>query len=193
MGKVQVAVFQESKKGSVYCGDSYFYNETDKMFTCAVADGLGSGEFARESSQIVIDIIKNNPKFTDKQLVKLCNEQLVGRRGVVVGILRLDFITQHFTFSSIGNIGLVVVTNDKKKRNLPERGYLAGYERSLGVMQGSFTEQTNFIMFSDGVRESELSKPYMMYEDVEQLVHTFSMVNDHSRFDDTTLIAMRYE
>src|SRR5690625_7245298 len=102
MGKVQVAVFQESKKGAVYCGDSYFYNETDKMFTCAVADGLGSGEFAKESSQIVIDIIKNNPRSTDKQLVKLCNEQLVVRRGVVVGHLRLAFIVLYFNFSSIG-------------------------------------------------------------------------------------------
>src|SRR5690625_7481887 len=112
------------------------------MFTCAVADGLGSGESDKAPAQIVTDIIKNNPRSTDKQLVKLCNEQLVGRRGVVVGILRLDFITQHFTFSSIGNIGLVVVTNDKKKRNLPERGYLAGYERSLGVMQGSDRKST---------------------------------------------------
>lgn len=194
MKKVEVAVFQEKKKGTPYCGDSYFYIETDQMFICAIADGLGSGEFAKESSQIVMDTIQNNLMLPEKQLFKICNQRLMGRRGVVVGILRLDFITEHFTYSSIGNIGLIIVSNDKrKKRNIPNRGYLAGYERPFGVMKGKFTKQTNFIMFSDGVEETELSQPFLLYEDVEDLVKTFGIVSNSLRADDTTLVAMRYK
>lgn len=194
MDKVEVAAFQESKKGTRYCGDSYFYFENDNHFTCAIADGLGSGEFARESSQIVINIIKDNLNHSNKQLVQMCNERLVGRRGVVVGILRLNLTTKQFTFSSIGNIGLIIVTkNQVRKRNIPHRGYLAGYERTLGVMKGTFEEQTNFIMYSDGVEESELSKSFLVYEEVEDIINTFEMVYGRARFDDTTFIAMRYE
>src|SRR5699024_10385072 len=68
--KVQVAVYQKAKSNNYYCGDSYFYTETENEFVCALADGLGSGEFAKESSQAVIDIIRNNINANVEQHVK---------------------------------------------------------------------------------------------------------------------------
>src|SRR5690625_4795430 len=119
--KVQVAVYQKAKSNNYYCGDSYFYTETENEFVCALADGLGSGEFAKESSQAVIDIIRNNINATVEQLVKKSNEQLVGKRGVVLGILKINFEAQSYSFSSIGNIGIMTITNcKKKKRNIPK-------------------------------------------------------------------------
>lgn len=113
--KVEVSVFQKAKKGNYLCGDSYFYIETENEFVCALADGLGSGEFAKESSQIVIDIIRNNIGATVEELVKICNAKLMGKRGVVLGILRMDYRTQISGFSSIGNIGIMSITKDKKR------------------------------------------------------------------------------
>src|SRR5690625_7523206 len=88
--KINVAVYERAKGTNVMSGDSYFYQEADDTFICAIADGLGSGQFAKESSEIVIDTIKNNPDLSDRELGRLCSEQLVGRRGVVLGVLRLD-------------------------------------------------------------------------------------------------------
>lgn len=191
--KVDVSVFQKPKKGNFHCGDSYFYKETENEFICALADGLGSGEFAKESSQIVIDIIQNNVHFTVEQLVKACNEQLQGKRGVVLGILKLDFQTQVSTFSSIGNIGIMSITNDKKKkRNIPNSGYLAGYNRPFKVMNQKLENGMNFVMFSDGVLDKELSQCFFANKDVRSITRSYERMIDKDRHDDTTLIVMRY-
>lgn len=120
---VFVSVYQQPKQGNTFCGDSYFYNETEDHFICAIADGLGSGEYAMESSQAVIDIIKENNHVSVEELVRKSNEILYGKRGVVLGILKMDFRSEVYSFSSIGNIGIMTVTDDRvKKRNIPNTG-----------------------------------------------------------------------
>ncbi|MFB4168138.1 SpoIIE family protein phosphatase [Virgibacillus sp. JSM 102003] len=192
---VDVAIFQKAKKGRYYCGDSYFYTETEDVFVCALADGLGSGEFAKESSQIVIDIIKNNIHTTVEQLIKKSNELLTGKRGAVIGILKMDFHSRHYSFSSIGNIGVLTITeNGKKKRNIPNTGYLAGYHRPFKVVTDRLEPEMNLIMFSDGVSDNDLSQPFLLNKDVNQVTDAYANhVSGKVRNDDTTLIAIRYE
>lgn len=192
--KVQVAIYQKAKQNNYHCGDSYFYTETKEEFVCALADGLGSGEFAKESSQAVIDIIRSNIHATVEQLVKKSNEQLQGKRGVVLGILKINFNARSYSFSSIGNIGVMTITKShKKKRNIPYAGYLAGYHRPFKVVQEKLEPNMNFIMFSDGVLDRDLSQRYFLYQDVQEITQAFAVAADGAREDDTTLIAMRYE
>lgn len=191
--KVQVSVYQRPKKGNYSCGDSYFYTETENEFVCAIADGLGSGDLAKESSQVVIDIIKRNPYATVEQLVKMCNKELLDKRGVVLGILKLDFKLKMYSFSSIGNIGVMSVTKDKKKRrNIPNAGYLAGYPRSFKVEQKQLETEMNFIMFSDGVVDKELSQCYFTNKDIHKITEMYELTSDKVKHDDTTLITIRY-
>lgn len=192
---VEVAIFQKAKKGQYYCGDSYFYTETENEFVCALVDGLGSGEFAKESSQIVIDIIKNNIHITVEQLIKKSNQQLTGKRGAVIGILKMEFHSRRYSFSSIGNIGVLTITeNGKKKRNIPNAGYLAGYHRPFKVVTDRLEPEMNLIMFSDGVSDNDLSQHFLLNKDVNQVTNAYANhVNGEVRKDDTTLIAIRYE
>ncbi|WP_087974538.1 SpoIIE family protein phosphatase [Oceanobacillus rekensis] len=192
--KVDVSVYQKPKKGNYQCGDSYFYRETEDEFLCAIADGLGSGEFAKESSQIVIDIIKSNNQATVEQLVKVCNSQLQGKRGVVIGILKINFKNKIYSFSSIGNIGIMSITDDKvKKRSIPNAGYLAGYQRAFKVRTEKLESNMNFIMFSDGVLDKELSQCFFLNKNVDSITKAYEQTSNEIKADDTTLIAMRYE
>lgn len=192
--KVQVSAYQRPKEGNYTCGDSYFYIETESEFVCAIADGLGSGDFAKESSQVVIDIIKSNINATVEQLVKRCNKELLDKRGVVLGILKLDFKSSIYSYSSIGNIGVMSVTKDgKKKRNIPNAGYLAGYPRSFKVEQRKLETETNFIMFSDGVLDKELSQGFFTNKDIQSIIQMYELTSGKIKHDDTTLITMRYE
>lgn len=191
--RIRVSVYQKAKKGNYYCGDSYFYAETEKEFVCAIADGLGSGEFARESSQIVIKIIENNLQANVEQLMKLCNKQLFRKRGVVLGLLKVSFASGTYSFSSIGNIGMLTVSSEgKKKRSIPNTGYLAGYPRPFKVTNGQLEPRMNFLMFSDGVTDADLSKTFMVYRNVDEITTTFADMHGESKNDDTTLIAMNY-
>jgi phosphoserine phosphatase RsbX len=192
--KVDVSVFQKAKQGNYYCGDSYFYAESDNEFICAIADGLGNGEFAKESSQIIVDIIKENLGVSVEQLVELCNKKLQGKRGAVLGILKINFTSQRYTYSSIGNIGVItVMKNKKKKRNIPNVGYLAGIKRTFKVEEGKIESGMSFIMYSDGVSDKELSQDYFTLDNVHRITETFAQEGLKARDDDTTLIVMRYE
>lgn len=191
--KVQVSVYQQSKSGEVYCGDSYYYKESNNKFICVLVDGLGSGKLAAESSEIVIHMFKKNIDQTNEQIMKKINKQLSSKRGVVLGILKIDFDAHKWTFSSIGNIGLLVITSNREKiRSIPSTGYLASYPREFNVFQRALENGMNFIMFSDGVMDQELSNRHILTKDVNDLVKMFSPLNDSNRKDDTTLIAMRY-
>lgn len=192
--RVDVSVFQEPKDGNSCCGDSYFYNETEDQFICAIADGLGSGKYALESSQAVMDIIKENNDVSVTELVKRSNEMLSGKRGVVLGILKIDFTSQTYSFSSIGNIGVMTITDGNvRKRNIPNSGYLAGYKRPIKVVNYPLRKRTTFIMFSDGVKDKELAQYFFLDTDVKNITRTYQKTTNNIRDDDTTLIAIRYD
>ncbi|MDY0406890.1 SpoIIE family protein phosphatase [Virgibacillus sp. 179-BFC.A HS] len=193
MEKVQVSVYQQAKSGESYCGDSFYYVETADKFICALADGLGSGQYAKESSQIVIDIIRDNMDASIQQLMSICNKALIGKRGVVLGILKMNFRTNVYSYASIGNIGILYVDNNrKKKRSIPNSGFLTGYPKPFRIMEGKLEEGMNFIMFSDGVTDIDLMQKYLLSRDVTDITESFSFAHDGPKADDTTLIAMRY-
>ncbi|MFD1851833.1 protein phosphatase 2C domain-containing protein [Oceanobacillus bengalensis] len=190
--KIEIAVFQKAKTGKSCCGDSYFYTETEDGFVCALADGLGSGQYAKESSAIVIDTIKESADATVEQLVEIANTKLIGKRGAVLGIFKVDFHTMICSFSTIGNIGAVIATKDKKKRIVPNIGYLGSSQRTFKVIQEEIEPGTNFIMFSDGVKDLELSNVYFSHEDIRDIIKSYEHISEEERQDDTTLIAMRF-
>ncbi|GAE93568.1 phosphoserine phosphatase RsbX [Gracilibacillus boraciitolerans JCM 21714] len=158
--KIDISIFQKSKKGNFFCGDSYFYHEADNTFICALADGLGSGEHAKESSQIVMDVIQDNRNETVSTMMKKSNKKLVGKRGVVLGILQMDLDTKQYFYSSIGNIGLMTISSDSvKRRNIPQVGFLSGYERPFKVVSDKLEDDMIFVMFSDGLMKEKYQTP----------------------------------
>lgn len=191
--KIDVSVFQKPKEGNSCCGDSYFFVETEKHFICALADGLGSGVYAMESSRIVMDIIKRNHTISVEEIVNLSNQMLIGKRGVVLGVLKIDFTMNTYSFWSIGNIGIITINKDREKvRNIPIAGYLSGYRRPIKVKSYKLEKGTTFIMYSDGVEDKELSPCFYTNKNVKLITKAFELTSEKQRKDDTTLIAMRY-
>ncbi|PWU68074.1 SpoIIE family protein phosphatase [Gracilibacillus dipsosauri] len=191
--QVEVSVFQKAKDDNYYCGDSYFYKEVDGTFICALADGLGSGKYANESSQLVVDIIREYSTLPLKLIMKKCNESLFGKRGVVLGILQIDLETQEYAYTSIGNIGLMTITADSiKKRTIPQAGYLSGYERPVKIVKDRVEDGMIFVMFSDGVTSKEISNSYFLHKEVNHITDTFAYLYQNKLNDDTTLIAMKF-
>lgn len=73
------------------CGDSFFIKTTEEYLICALADGLGSGERANESSAAISSLVEKNDDKDVEDLMKLCNEELRDKRGATVSILKVDF------------------------------------------------------------------------------------------------------
>nr|WP_079707981.1 indirect negative regulator of sigma-B activity [Paraliobacillus ryukyuensis] len=190
---MDISVFQQPKKGNYYCGDSYYYAETEDGFICALADGLGSGEFAKESSQAVMDVIKTNTKSSIEHIIKQCTQQLAGKRGAVLGILKVDFQEMNYSFSSIGNIGMMTISDESvKNRNIPNAGYLGGYPKPFKILRDKISDKMVFVMFSDGVNSLDLSSRFFLGKDVDKITESFSHYFSPIPSDDTTLIVMKY-
>ncbi|MDQ0352983.1 negative regulator of sigma-B (phosphoserine phosphatase) [Alkalibacillus filiformis] len=193
--RMEIATFQKPKKGNYHSGDSYFYVETDDGFLCALADGLGSGEVAKNSADTVIDVIKNSYTKPLDELVHLANEALFGHhlRGCVLGILRVDYREQFYSYVSVGNISVIAVDHHgKKRRNIPVPGYLSGVKKPVKVHYGELQNGSVFFMFSDGVNERKLTKEFYSHQTMDLTIQWFTLQQEQYMDDDTTLIAMKY-
>jgi phosphoserine phosphatase RsbX len=150
---IEVLVSQSSKNGMAFCGDDYFFLHTEEYFICVLADGLGSGEHAYESSHAVIEQVKANHELDVETLMGVCNQVLVGKRGAAVSILKIHFAKNEFVYSSVGNIRFFLYNPsvDKLVYPLPVTGYLSGRKQVYRTQKFKCEPNAKFILHSDGL------------------------------------------
>ncbi|UTW70486.1 hypothetical protein KHA80_08850 [Anaerobacillus sp. HL2] len=105
----EVASYQVAKEKNLWCGDSFFYLETEHYFICAVSDGLGSGMIAHTSSKIVMSYIRKNHDQDLTELMSECNDLLINKRGVVLSIIKVDYLNKEISYSNMGNINCIFI------------------------------------------------------------------------------------
>ncbi|WP_377891880.1 SpoIIE family protein phosphatase [Alkalihalobacillus sp. R86527] len=170
--QLTVAAYQKAKDGNLMCGDSYFVEETKDHFICAVADGLGSGDLARDSSLAAINVVKEHQEENVDELMKLANEEMKGKRGCVLSVFKLNLQTRQMEFSGIGNINLIVYHPDGRIiRPISYSGYLSGKLQKVKVQNIEYPRGSSFITFSDGVQIS--SKNHAMIAKFDTVEESF--------------------
>ena len=149
---VEIASFQEAKNNNAWCGDAFLCIETDEYFICAISDGLGSGQLAHNASQLVISYIKENHHEPLVFLMDRCNELLLNKRGVVLSIVKVDFINKEIIYSNTGNINCIFyTTNGILTRTIPKRGFLCGRKSSFTTQHIPYDKGMRFVLFTDGI------------------------------------------
>ncbi|WP_110926401.1 PP2C family serine/threonine-protein phosphatase [Bacillus massiliglaciei] len=187
--RIDLLVSQSSKNNMSFCGDDYFFLLKDDFFLCVLADGLGSGEFAYESSHSVIEEVKANPDMDVEELMALCNQSLLSKRGAAVSILKVFFETREFIYSSVGNIRFFLYNPEKDQITfpVPVTGYLSGRRQNYRTRSFTFEKGAKFLLHSDGVRlqgaKSILSKKLTLEQMAYQILDDNPITSD-----DTTLI-----
>lgn len=149
---IEVRIFQQAKGGNNECGDTYFSLLQEKYFICAIADGLGNGPIARQSSQIIQTILQEYHSETIDELLYRCNEYMVGKRGAAVAIVKVDFISKTIQYSCVGNVRFYMLHDGNKMiYPLPVMGYLSGRPQKLNTQEYPYKKGDTFLMHSDGV------------------------------------------
>lgn len=150
---VEVYAHQRTKKGNDYCGDSYFYTNTEEYFICVLADGLGSGENAFDSSTAVISVVEKYHHEDVEALMKRCNEMLVEKRGAAVAIFKVYFSQKEFVYSCVGNIRFYLYSSSGQLTYpVPVTGYLSGKPQNFRTQSYPYEENSKFLLYSDGFR-----------------------------------------
>jgi phosphoserine phosphatase RsbX len=149
---VHTLAFQLPKAGKSCCGDSFFIKTTEEYLICALADGLGSGERANESSAAISSLVEKNDDKDVEDLMRLCNEELRDKRGATVSILKVDFKKREFTYSSVGNIRFILCApTGTYIYPLPILGYLSGKPQKYRTQTYTYEQGSKFIIHTDGL------------------------------------------
>ncbi|RFU60641.1 PP2C family serine/threonine-protein phosphatase [Peribacillus glennii] len=187
--ELEVIASQSSKNEMPYCGDDYFIMNTKEYFLCVLADGLGSGKFAYESSSAVTEAVKTHHENGVQTLMSLGNEALVNKRGAAVSVLKIYYDTKEFVYSSVGNIRFFLYNPDSDKLvyPLPVTGYLSGRAQKYHTQRFKYEPYAKFILHSDGLQLKGAKSILKTYSSLE---HSSRMIlqNNPIHSDDTTLI-----
>ncbi|WP_338779506.1 PP2C family serine/threonine-protein phosphatase [Metabacillus sp. FJAT-52054] len=168
--RVRALAFQLQKKGKVLCGDSFFMKTTEDYFVCSLADGLGSGELAHESSQAISDLVEMHHEENVEQLLIRCNQALKEKRGATVSIFKMAFADQQLSYGSIGNIRFVLYNPAGDfVYPLPVLGYMSGKPQKFKINSYSYQPGAKFIVHSDGLKISAIKSLLRDYDTVEHI------------------------
>ncbi|MGP1910292.1 PP2C family serine/threonine-protein phosphatase [Metabacillus sp. JX24] len=185
---VYAYAYQIQKEGKTLCGDSFLIKATEDYFICAVADGLGSGERAYESSSAIKEVIEEYHAEDVELLIAKSNEVLKNKRGATVAIFKAYFGQNMFTFSSVGNIRFVLYSpSGKYVYPLPVLGYMSGKPQKFSVHTYSYDAGAKFILHSDGLNipaVKSLLKDHQTIEDISNHLEPYTK----SRQDDLTYV-----
>lgn len=187
--EIEFLASQSSKNGMPYCGDDYFFINTDDYFLCVLADGLGSGQFAYDSSSAVTEIVKTNHNESVATLMSLANDVLLNKRGAAVSVLKLYYDTKEFVYSSVGNIRFFLYNpeSDKLVYPLPVTGYLSGRNQKYQTQRFKYEPNAKFILHSDGLQIQGAKSILKTYGSLEQKARVI-LENNTVHSDDTTFI-----
>jgi phosphoserine phosphatase RsbX len=186
---VDVLVYQEAKTGNLDSGDTYYIYKDDDYLLCAIADGLGNGPVAKESADVMPEILANNLNESLDDLLLLCNERMFQKRGAAVAIVRADLKNKTISYSCVGNIKFYMYQSktDKMIYPLPVMGYLSGRKQKFRTQTYSYSEKDKFLMHSDGVELKNPKETLKRANSTKCLYESLIDIIKHG--DDATFIA----
>lgn len=194
---MDLAIIHKAKTNGTIIGDMYFVSP-EAPWLLIVADGLGSGEKARNAANIPIELAKNmcletsfaaessrEKMFSD--LFLECHQKLRRSRGAVMAGVVLEPTRQLLTFCGVGNVRLVIAGG--KSKYLSSHPGIIGVQmpRRITASQFSTEEYTAGFLFSDGISlRSVLRAAAVPDRPVQLLADEIDSLNGNE--DDRTLL-----
>lgn len=187
--KLELIAGVHSKNGNSFCGDTYFFAQEGSTFICLLADGLGSGRYAYESSQAAAEIVKRDwLSESIEEMMNLINTAMFQKRGAAVALFKIDFETRKFEYTCVGNIRFYLYAKDGRLTYpLPVTGYLSGRPQRYRMERFTYEPGSKFLVHSDGVNLLN-TKELMRYRNAEQIAAELDAVALQSNDDATFLV-----
>lgn len=187
--KLELIAGVHSKNGNSFCGDTYFFAQEGSSFVCLLADGLGSGRYAYESSQAAAEIVKRDWQAESiEEMMNLINTAMFQKRGAAVALFKIDFETRKFEYTCVGNIRFYLYAKDGKLTYpLPVTGYLSGRPQRYRMERFTYEPGSKFLVHSDGVNLLN-TKELMRYRNAEQIAAELDAIALQSNDDATFLV-----
>lgn len=187
------ALIHQAKFNITPSGDAYYVSE-DEPRLFLIADGLGSGEKARDAAEIAISLARKVclDRSADRRKIlpgffTLCHQKLKNSRGIALGCVLLDDENKEVLFCGVGNIRFVMAGG--KIKSVPSQPGIVGSQlpRRISVKNISTEGYAAGFLFSDGISTRSVYRAASYpYRPPQVLADEIDKLNGCS--DDKTLI-----
>lgn len=183
MGLVHVPVVGETQSGDDYC-----VVDDGTSVLVAVVDGLGHGPEAATAAKAATGYVREHARLPLRALLEGCHQALVGTRGAVVGLARIDRATQRLGYIGLGNIEVRVVTSAKTHRPISHGGIAGHALRKPPVEEYPFVPGDLLIMHTDGISDRFELSALARRRDVQMLANQIALESGKMHDDQLLLI-----
>ncbi|OLS41166.1 PP2C family serine/threonine-protein phosphatase [Bacillus sp. MRMR6] len=185
---IQSLAYQLAKQGNSCNGDSFYMKATENYYICVVADGLGSGQHAHDSSNAIKEVVEKRHSEEIDVLMDACNQSLKLKRGATVSILRVDFHQKLVSYCSVGNIqfafynppGLYIYP-------IPVNGFLSGKPQTYRIETFPYEKESKFIIHTDGLHPPSIKRVLADFQTIEGVSSRLQPYTK-ARKDDATFV-----
>lgn len=189
---IDISTFSSAKKGNWCSGDSVLVEKGEDYVICAVADGLGSGVEAKESSDAVIQMIQENHQLDLEALMEKCNKALLSKRGAVLSVMKINQNEKEIQYCNVGNIGCIFYyPSGQLTRPIPSRGYLSGKKHNFKTQRVFLEGEMSFILHTDGLNYVPVYHSYFTTMNSPEVTLQQLVNNKIDQNDDTTILVGR--
>lgn len=193
----EVGILGRPFEGRPPSGDDAIFLRDDGDLLLALADGLGHGPAARDASAAAIEILAAWPSRDPLRQLDDAHEALVGTRGAVMTLVRIDETAASLTHVGVGNVGAQVAGPAQGSRRFAGPGLVLGMRtapRSVRVRaeEAPLDPRELVILFSDGLATRtriERGDPLFLAHPII-VADALLRANDRNN-DDATIIVAR--
>lgn len=178
-------------QGEVVSGDTYAIVEGDGFSLFLLIDGLGHGAAAAHAAEQAREIGVAQAALPPEMLLRTMDEKLIGTRGAVASVLRLETRSRVglVSFCGIGNVGL---NFDGKHPFCPisTPGILGRRIRKVRAFEHQLTPGDTLALYTDGI--SSRFEINTLPEDPQRAATT--LLEQHGKStDDASCIILRWK
>lgn len=177
-------------QGETLSGDSWAVSEDGSTFL--VVDGLGHGIFASDASRMATSIFLKHQSSTPKQLLEMMHSAMRSTRGAAAAIAQINRTDRKINFAGIGNIGCMIVGQERNQSLVSHNGTLGHQMRRVQEFQYSYQPSDVLLMQSDGLTtQSKQGIPPLLMSQPPSVIAAFLFSEQLRGRDDATLLVNR--
>lgn len=192
---IELGIAKQVASGQSESGDAHVVKPLPDGILLAVFDGLGHGPEAAAAANLATATTEKNAQEPLRSVFKKCHDQLIGTRGVVMSVARINAQDGTLSWAGVGNVeGRLVRGNPKVSPDcefLLLRSGLVGAQLPLFHVAIMPIFPGDLLVFAtDGVYASSIAD--IVRSDPAQKIADTVLARHSKNADDALVLAARY-
>jgi hypothetical protein len=150
---IRVGAAWRAYPGESACGDTWLADwPSAGACRLAVIDGVGHGTEAKECADLCREVLASHPDMTPAEATVACHRALLGTRGAVMTIARIEPGAQSMRVAGVGNVGMLLMTDGREQHFIAQRGMLGSNVPTIRAVDFQLGSSWVVALHTDGVR-----------------------------------------